>query len=136
MSSAPHLGDPAGVGDLVDWGAVPTTIEGEPHTSGVLIHKGENGESEGGVWICTPGYWDCHVTSDEFCHFLSGRCTYTHQSGEDIEIRPGRLDHQHVGAFFDIGEGLAVELSSHRPASPQRPGRSPRRIGWSGLRPA
>ena len=32
--------------------------------------------------------------SDEFCHFLAGRCTYTHESGEVIEVEPNTV------AFF------------------------------------
>lgn len=91
-SSAPHLQGPAHYpGPLKDWGTVPTMIEGESRTSGVILHKGE---SEAGIWVCTPGHWHCHVTSDEFCHFLLGRCTYTHESGEVIEIVPG------TAAFF------------------------------------
>jgi uncharacterized cupin superfamily protein len=87
-SSAPHIAPATTIGDLADWGVIPTMIEGESHTSGVILHQGPNGESETGVWICTPGYWDCHVTADEFCHFLQGRCTYTHESGDVIEIVP------------------------------------------------
>jgi uncharacterized cupin superfamily protein len=34
------------------------------------------------------------VTRDEFCHFLEGRCTYVHESGEVIEIVPD------TAAFF------------------------------------
>ena len=34
---------------------------------------------------------------DEFCHFLEGRCTYTHESGEVIEIAP------ETAAFFPAG---------------------------------
>ncbi|MFM7273771.1 MAG: cupin domain-containing protein [Gammaproteobacteria bacterium] len=63
-------------------------IEGDSFTSGRLLHKGPEGRSETGVWLCTPGFWNCHVTSDEFCHFLAGRCTYVHESGEVIEIVP------------------------------------------------
>ncbi len=37
------------------------------------------------------------MTRDEFCHFLLGRCTYTHESGEVIEIVPG------TAAFFPQG---------------------------------
>ena len=85
-SSAPHVAPATSFGEVVDWGVIPTMIEGESHTSGIILHKGPNGESETGVWICTPGYWDCHVTADEFCHFLEGRCTYTHESGDVIEI--------------------------------------------------
>jgi uncharacterized cupin superfamily protein len=85
-SSAPHLASASTVGDLTDWGIIPTMIEGESHTSGVILHQGPDGESETGVWICTPGYWNCHVTADEFCHFMEGRCAYTHESGDVIEI--------------------------------------------------
>ena len=71
--------------DLKDWGPIPTMIEGTSHTTGKLIHKGP---------VCTPGKWNCHVTRDEFCHFLEGRCTYVHESGEVIEIVPD------TAAFF------------------------------------
>jgi hypothetical protein len=92
--NAAILHKPGNVTDLEDWGPVPTMIEGQSMTSGVFIHRGPNGEPESGVWVCTPGYWNCHVTSDEFCHFLEGRCTYTHESGEVIEIEPD------TAAFF------------------------------------
>jgi len=88
-SSAPHIADPASYpGPFKDWGVIPTMIDGESRTSGVVLHKGPEGQSETGIWICTPGYWNCHVTKDEFCHFLLGRCTYTHESGDVIEITP------------------------------------------------
>ena len=95
-SSAPHLRQPATAGPLRDWGPVPTMIEGRSETSGILLHKGSDG-SECGVWQCTPGTWACHVVRDEFCHFLSGRCTYTHETGETIEIEPD------TAAFFPAG---------------------------------
>lgn len=82
------------VTELEDWGPVPTMIEGQSKTFGVFIHREPDGTSESGLWICTPGYWNCHVTSDEFCHFLEGRCTYTHESREVIEIEPD------TAAFF------------------------------------
>lgn len=96
-SSAPHVTGPESVGDLMDWGPVPTMIEGRSQTSGVLLHRGQDGESESGIWVCTPGYWSCHVGADEFCHFLQGRCTYIHESGEVIEITPDTT------AFFPRG---------------------------------
>lgn len=95
--SAPSIPRASEVGDLVDWGAVPTMLAGESRTRGVLLHKGADGESECGVWVCTPGTWECKVTRDEFCHFLAGRCTYTHESGEVIEIAPD------TAAFFPAG---------------------------------
>ncbi|MEJ8572034.1 cupin domain-containing protein [Microbaculum marinum] len=90
----PVLRDPKTIPAAADWGVIPTMIEGESRTSGVLLHKGPDGSPESGIWICTPGTWDCHVTRDELCHFLDGRCTYTHESGEVIEIEPD------TAAFF------------------------------------
>ena len=84
--SAPHIHKPAEWDGLADWGAIEEMIDGQSHTSGRLLHKGANGESECGLWVCTPGKWRCHVTRDEFCHFLEGRCSYVHESGEVIEI--------------------------------------------------
>ena len=92
--ATPVLRDPLNAEPTEDWGIIPTMIEGESHTSGSILSIGPNGEAESGFWICTPGYWDCHVTSDEFCHFLAGRATYTHESGEVIEILPD------TAAFF------------------------------------
>ena len=90
----PILRNPLSITDLVDWGVIPTMLEGASHTSGKLLHKGPDGRSECGIWRCTPGKWFCHVTRDEFCHFLAGRCTYVHESGEVIEITPD------TAAFF------------------------------------
>lgn len=88
------LRETSSVGELVDWGAVPTMIEGVSRTSGRLLYRREDRGAETGLWVCTPGTWSCHVTSDELCHFLDGRCTYTHESGEVIEIVPD------TAAFF------------------------------------
>lgn len=92
--TTPVLKNPTALTQTVDWGIIPTMIEGESHVSGVVMHKGPEGQSECGLWICTPGKWECHVTSDEFCHFLEGRCTYVHESGDVIEITPD------TAAFF------------------------------------
>ena len=97
MSSAPHLRDPKSVSQLVDWGPVAEPLEGKSMTSGRLLHRNADGSSECGIWACTPGTWRCVVTRDELCHFLEGRCTYTHDSGEVIEIRPDTV------AFFPQG---------------------------------
>lgn len=93
-SSAPHMHTAHDFDDLVDWGPILTMIEGQSHTSGKLLHKGPDGQSECGLWVCTPGKWECHVTRDEFCHFVEGRCTYVHQSGDVIEVTPD------TAAFF------------------------------------
>lgn len=90
----PILRSPLRQTDLIDWGIIPTMIEGRSLTSGKVLHKGADGRSECGIWRCTPGTWHCHVARDEFCHFLEGRCTYVHDSGEIIEIGPDTM------AFF------------------------------------
>ena len=93
-AASPQLRGPLTAGPLKDWGAVPTMIEGQSVTAGILLHKGPGGRNETGIWTCSPGYWNCHVTSDEYCHFIAGRCIYTHESGEVIEIEPDTV------AFF------------------------------------
>lgn len=82
---------------LQDWGLVPTMVEGSSRTAGILLSRDDDGRAESGLWTCTPGIWRCEVTRDEFCHFLDGRCIYTHKSGERIEIAPDTL------AFFPAG---------------------------------
>jgi uncharacterized cupin superfamily protein len=94
MTAAPLMRNPLDQTDLVDWGVVPTMLEGESRVSGRVISRNPDGSSECGLWICTPGKWFCHVTRDEFCHFLEGRSTYVHESGEVIEITPD------TAAFF------------------------------------
>lgn len=93
----PVMTRPLAQAGLADWGAVPTMLEGQSMTSGRLLHKGPDGRSECGLWVCTPGRWACHVTRDEFCHFLAGRCTYVHEDGEVTEIVPD------TAAFFAEG---------------------------------
>lgn len=73
---------------LDDWGEIPTMLEGHSHTSGKLLHKGSDGQSECELWVCTPAKWECYVTRDKFCHILEEQCTYVHESGEVIEFRP------------------------------------------------
>ena len=62
--TTPIMKSPLTMTDLVDWGVIPTMIEGESRTSGKLLHKGPEGRSECGLWVCTPGKWHCHVTRD------------------------------------------------------------------------
>jgi uncharacterized protein len=93
----PVLRDVLTAAPLKDWGPIPTMIEGTSFTAGILLSREPNGRAESGIWTCTPGLWQCEVTSDEYCHFLDGSCTYTHESGETIEIEPDTL------AFFPRG---------------------------------
>lgn len=94
-ASAPFLTPAASWDDgFDDWGEIPTSIDGSPRTYGKVLSKREDGSSETGIWHCTPGTWSCHVITDEFCHFLQGRCIYTHESGDVIEVVPDTI------AFF------------------------------------
>lgn len=84
--------------ELTDWGPVAEPI-GSPvaQTSGRLLHRAADGANETGLWVCTPGTWRCQVMRDEFCHFLSGACTYTAEDGTRLEIEGGDA------AFFPAG---------------------------------
>ncbi len=93
-ASAASLRDPLAQTGLIEWGVIPTMLEGKSQTSGKVLYKGVQGRSECGIWRCTPGRWACHVTRDEYCHFLDGRSTYVHEGGEVIEIAPDTV------AFF------------------------------------
>ena len=84
----PVMQNPKAITEVVDWGPVAGMIEGQSRASGVLLYQGDEGGAESGIWICTPGLWKCHVTRDEMCHFLEGRCTYVHESGEVVDIQP------------------------------------------------
>jgi len=43
MTATPRMKDPLQLNELKDWGRVPTMIEGESHTSGVLISRNPDG---------------------------------------------------------------------------------------------
>lgn len=62
---------------------------GEPLavTSTTSVERSDGVET--GVWECTPGRWRRQIVQQEFCHFVAGRCTFTPDGGETIEIRAG-----------------------------------------------
>ncbi len=97
----------AGQSDLVDWGPI-APLAGAPertsHARGILLYRGADKYPEAGLWECTPGRWECRVGRDEFCHFLAGRCVYTHESGDRTEIAAGDA------AFFPAGWNGACEV--------------------------
>ena len=95
--TTPVLHDVETITDLIDWGSVEEPIEGISKVSGVLLSREADGRAESGLWVCTPGTWRCVLSSDELCHFLYGRCTYTHDNGDIIEIKPD------TAAFFPKG---------------------------------
>jgi uncharacterized protein len=79
------LRDALTAGPLADLGTVSTMIEGTSHMTGIDVGV------DSGVWTCTPGIWRCGVSRNEYCHFIAGRSTYYHESGEVIEIAPDTL---------------------------------------------
>ena len=101
------LSQPAAIPEreLVDWGPVPAPL-GEPvsRTSGRLLHREANGDSETGVWVCSPGRWRCEVSRDEFCQLLAGSCVYTEDGGATIALAAGDA------AFFPAGWSGTCEV--------------------------
>ena len=97
----------AGRTDLVDWGPIPPLEKEQTHASttrGILLYRAAEKYPEAGLWECSPGKWACRVDRDEFCHFLAGRCVYTHESGDRTEIRGGDA------AFFPAGWNGTCEV--------------------------
>ena len=93
----PVLRNVTTIRELTDWGSVEDPIEGISKVSGVLLSREADGRAESGIWVCTPGTWRCVLTGDELCHFIDGRCTYTHDNGDVIDIEAD------TAAFFPQG---------------------------------
>lgn len=47
--TTPFLYNPLEITEVKDWGVIPTMLEGESRVSGVVLHKGPEGQSECGV---------------------------------------------------------------------------------------
>lgn len=62
---------------------------GEPHAVASTTSVERSDGVETGIWECTPGRWRRQIVQQEFCHFISGRCTFTPDGGEPIEINGG-----------------------------------------------
>lgn len=57
------------------------------------ITSGSNPSNRFGIWECSPGRWRREVRQAEFCHFLSGRATFTPDDGPPLEIAAGDVVH-------------------------------------------
>ena len=57
---------------------------GEPvsHTRVAEVERPDQVDT--GIWECTPGRWRRQIVEQEFCHFISGRGTFTPDDGEPI----------------------------------------------------
>ena len=101
--TTPIMQSPLTITDLVDWGVIPTMIEGQSHPSGKILSQNPDGSSECGLWSCTPGTRKVTFAADEFCHFLSGQGSYVHDNGEQIPVTAGTL------VFFQAGwTGISI----------------------------
>jgi len=62
---------------------------GEPVAVASTLSVERSDGVETGIWECTPGLWRRQIVSQEFCHFVKGRCTFTPDNGETIHIEAG-----------------------------------------------
>lgn len=94
-STAPHIANASSwKEDLVDWGAHLMPIDGHSSNAGKLLWKGDgDGLPEAGIWECSPGSWQLQLPRDELCHFVSGRASYSRDTGEVIEVTAGTVVH-------------------------------------------
>ena len=84
------LKQPGGIASsaLADWGPVK-----EPLGDVIAKLRGQEaaaaGESDYGIWECSPGRWRRQVKEAEFTYFLAGRCTFIADDGQRGEIAAG-----------------------------------------------
>lgn len=59
-----------------------------------------------GIWESSPGQFKRHVANREFSHIVKGRCTFTPEGGEAIELCEGDavLFPAHCEGVWDILE--------------------------------
>ncbi|KRV65266.1 cupin domain-containing protein [Pseudomonas citronellolis] len=70
--------------------ASPVSVPlGEPvsHTRTAEVERPDQVDT--GIWECTPGRWRRQIVEQEFCHFISGRGTFTPDDGEPIAFQAG-----------------------------------------------
>ncbi|NQD94097.1 cupin domain-containing protein [Pseudomonas sp. CrR25] len=70
------------------------------------VARGDSVET--GIWECSPGRWRRQILQQEFCHFISGRCTFTPDRGEPLQIEAGDavLFPANTTGIWDIQETL------------------------------
>lgn len=51
--------------------------------------KSEEIEASIGVWESSPGKFKRHVANREFSHIVKGRCTFTPEGGEPVDLCEG-----------------------------------------------
>ncbi|WP_449473646.1 cupin domain-containing protein [Sphingobium chungangianum] len=71
----------------------PRLSDTELRARSAAINSAANPSTRFGVWECSPGRWRREVRQAEFCHFLSGRATFTPDDGPPLEITAGDAVH-------------------------------------------
>ena len=99
----------ASVGDLPAFKELPE-MAGHPQVS-ARLGTVEVEKSEGamvGIWECSVGSFRRQVTQREFSHFLKGRCTFTPDGGEPVEIKAGEAAYFPANCFgtWDVTEAI------------------------------
>ena len=70
--------------------AHPLATEGDPHESYFSAYV--DGQTEVGVWECTPGRFPGTKEGvNEMMHLLSGRATIVDEDGSEHELGPGTM---------------------------------------------
>jgi len=57
--------------------------------SGIDVALAGAGDSNCGLWECTPGRFERQLAEAEVMHILAGSCRFTPTGGEPVEIRAG-----------------------------------------------
>jgi uncharacterized cupin superfamily protein len=74
--------------DLEDWGPLAEATGAPMQTRGVQLWAGD-GDTESGIWECTPGPSAWHLEQHEMVVILSGRMTVTDAAGTRTDLAAG-----------------------------------------------
>jgi len=79
--------------EVGDFAPKPTTLTPGQTEAAVNLWASEDGQTNIGVWECTPGQFTADRTAaGEYCHIIAGRATVQNQDGSNPrEIGPGDL---------------------------------------------
>src|SRR3546814_8464715 len=91
------------------------------------------------MWECSPGRWRREVTRAEFCQFLSGRCSFTADTGEVLQIEAGDpiFFPANTTGGWDVTETVRKSYLVFDPAQgPRTAGREPQIASACGDDPA
>ena len=62
---------------------------GEPVSQVSSLEVKRADQVETGIWECTPGIWRRQITDQEFCHFITGKGSFTPDGGKEIHFTAG-----------------------------------------------